>query len=122
MVNIRRTGDSDLAAICDVHREAFSQCQGQEIVDLVCGLMEDETAMPLLSLAGEIDGRVVGHVLFTAVRVQGSEQPVVAQILAPLAVLQEHHSAGVGGALVHDGLKPLTQSQLSTKMLGWFKN
>jgi len=110
MVNIRRTRDSDLAAICDVHREAFGQGQGQEIVDLVCGLLSDETAVPLLSLAAEIDGQVVGHVLFTAVRVQGSEQPVVAQILAPLAVLPEHQSAGVGGALVHEGLKQLAAS------------
>ena len=110
MVNIRRTRDSDLAAICDVHREAFGQGQGQEIVDLVCGLLGDETAMPLLSLAAEIEERVVGHVLFTAVRVQGWEQRVVAQILAPLAVLPEHQSAGVGGGLVHEGLKQLAAS------------
>jgi len=30
MVNIRRTKDADLAAICDVHRDAFRQGQGQE--------------------------------------------------------------------------------------------
>jgi len=47
MVNIRRTEDSDLAAICDVHREAFGQGQGQEIVDLVRGLLGDEKVFVL---------------------------------------------------------------------------
>ncbi|MBT8468358.1 MAG: N-acetyltransferase, partial [Deltaproteobacteria bacterium] len=110
MVNVRRTEESDLAAICDVHREAFGRDEGQENVDLVCGLLRDETSMPVLSLAAEIDGRCVGHILFTAVRVQGSEQPVVAQILAPLAVLPAHQRAGVGGALVREGLKQLAAS------------
>lgn len=110
MVNIRRANHSDLAAICEVHREAFGQAQGEEIVDLVRGLLRDETATPVLSLVAEIDGRVVGHVLFTAARVQGSEQSVVARIMAPLAVLPAHQSAGVGGALIHQGLEELAAS------------
>lgn len=106
-MRIRHTNQTDLAAVCDVHREAFGRAEGPEIAKLFRELSRDETAAPVLSLAAAIDGRIVGHVLFTAARVHGSEQAVVARIMAPLAVLPEHQGAGVGERLVRDGLKQL---------------
>ncbi len=110
MVNLRRTTDAELAAICDLHEEAFGPAEGPEIAELVRGLCQDATAVPVLSLAAEVEGRIVGHVLFTAVRVRTPEQPAVAQILAPLAVLPKHQRTGVGGALIRAGLRQLTAS------------
>lgn len=110
MTKIRPSIDSDLAAICDVHRRAFGQEEGQEIVDLVCGLLADETAQPILSLVAETEQGVVGHVLFTRVTVEGADVQVQAGILAPLAVLPENQNSGVGGALTREGLRQLSSS------------
>ncbi len=109
---IRYSKDQDVTAICDVHREAFGREQGQEIVGLVGGLLADVTAQPILSLVAEVEGRIVGHVLFTAVRIQGESQHVLAQILAPVAVLPSHQSRGVGGALIREGLKQLSAASV----------
>jgi len=107
MVRIRAATDADGGEILHVHESAFGEEQGPEIVELVTGLLCDKTAMPLLSLVAEIDGRVVGHILFTAARLQSSPRPVLAQILAPLAVSRDCQGQGIGRSLVKEGLKQL---------------
>lgn len=107
MVNVRFATTDDRAAVRTVHEAAFGLTEGPEIVALVEGLLGDATARPLHSLVAEVDGRVVGHVLFTAVTMQPGDQETAAQILAPLAVLPEVQGQGVGGALVRAGLRLL---------------
>jgi len=68
ILKIRRSIEPDSIAIHGVHMSAFGQKQGQEIVELVNDLLDDETAKPLLSLVAEVDEKLVGHILFTAVR------------------------------------------------------
>lgn len=109
-MNIRNTEVSERAALRSVHESAFGSAQGREIADLVSGLLDDETALPLLSLAAEVEGRIVGHVLFTAVRLQSDGRSVAARILAPLGVVAEHQGEGIGGALICEGLKRLASS------------
>jgi predicted N-acetyltransferase YhbS len=89
---------------------AFGQRQGQEIVELVNGMLEDETAKPLLSLVAEKDGKLVGHILFTTARLQPENQESSIRILAPLAVSSDVQGEGIGGALIKEGLKQLAES------------
>jgi len=91
---------------------AFGEEQGQAIVGLVCGLLGDETARPLLSLVAEMEGRIIGHILFSSARLQSKGQSVPAQILAPLAVAKDHQGEGVGGALINEGLRQLEASEI----------
>lgn len=67
--------------------------------DLAAMLRESEAYLPELSLVAEVDGTVVGHVLFTEAKV--GEQKVLA--LAPLSVLPEYQRKGIGTALVKEG-------------------
>ena len=69
-MKIRISIESDRTAIDGIHMSAFGQRQGQEIVELVNDLLEDETAKPLLSLVAEKDGKLIGHILFTTARLQ----------------------------------------------------
>lgn len=61
----------------------------------------------MLSLVAEHHGEVVGHVLFTAARVEPTGPGVTASILSPLAVDPRHQGMGVGSGLVQTGLATL---------------
>ncbi len=53
-----------------------------------------------LSLLAEIDGGAVGHILLTKAHIMGAGSSVVTLALAPLSVVPEHRSRGVGKRLV----------------------
>lgn len=106
-VAIREAADDDLDAVLVVERRAF----GQDVeAALVRDLMRDESAVPRLSLLAIEDGAPVGHVLFTAVTIDGAARPVRASILAPLAVVPEAQGRGCGSRLVEEGLARLVGS------------
>jgi len=109
-LKIRSSTEFDRTAIDGIHMSAFGRRQGQEIVELVNGLLDDETAKPLLSLVAEKDGKLVGHILFTVARLQPEDQETSIRILAPLAVSSEAQDEGIGGALIREGLKQLAES------------
>jgi len=108
-LKIRRSEESDRTAIGAIHASAFGREQGQEIGELVNALLDDSTAEPLLSLVAETDGRLVGHILFTAAKIQSSRE-ISARILAPLAISDDYQGTGVGSALIREGLKQSAKS------------
>jgi putative acetyltransferase len=82
----------------DVRRvldEAFGQPDESRLVD---ALRDDPGCV---SLVAEQDGRVVGHVFFTPVRVDG----FAASALGPMAVEPELQRRGIGSRLVRHGLE-----------------
>jgi predicted N-acetyltransferase YhbS len=109
-LKIRQSSETDRTAIECIHRSAFGEDEGEEIVELVNNLFDDETAKPLLSLVAESAGRLAGHILFTRVRIEPEDRQVSARILAPLAVAGDFQGEGIGAALIREGLKQLTES------------
>ena len=108
-LTVRAATERDLPDILRIHKAAF----GDEPVDaLVRDLLEDPSARPTLSLIADADGRPVGHILFTKLRLSGSGQDdaVSMAILAPLAVLPEAQNQGVGGQLIEAGLAQLREA------------
>lgn len=55
-----------------------------------------------LSLLAELDGRIVGHVAFSPVKVNGQEIGWYA--LGPISVLPELQKQGIGSQLIQEGL------------------
>ncbi len=104
VLEVRPTTDADLESIARIHGDAFGPEEGPVIVDLVRELLRDETALPRLSILAESEGRPTGHVLFTAVRLDGPGERPVARILSPVAVLPELQGQGVGARLIERGL------------------
>lgn len=102
---IRQTGIEDSDAIAAIHKSAFGQ---NDEALLTANLLRDPSAEPRLSLIAEIDGKPVGHILFTRVLVTGTKESVSASLLAPLAVMPEVQGRGIGDALVREGLRQLT--------------
>jgi len=109
-VKIRESALDDYDSIREVHKNAFGDSEGPVISQLACDILEDDTAKPLLSLVAEIDNNIVGHVIFSAVKLEDTSEDIPAYILAPLAVAQEHQCKGIGKSLVNKGLEDLKQS------------
>lgn len=103
-LTIRETAAADHASIVRIQRAAFGQPAEAE---LTLALLDDPTAVPQLSLLAVDGDAPIGHVLFTRVRIEGHD--VLAQILAPVAVLPEHQRRGVGGQLIREGLRILRE-------------
>jgi putative acetyltransferase len=105
-ITIRESGADDFASIMDVEKQAFGY---EKEAALVAELLQDASALPLLSLLA-FDGDVaIGHILFTRARFRGQESPPLMHILAPLAVRPEYQKKGVGGQLIKTGLDLLRQ-------------
>jgi putative acetyltransferase len=96
-VLVRPERETDAVAIRQVHEEAFGRSAEADLVD---ALRAGDTWLPELSLVAEVDGEVVGHVLFSRVEVSDG----TALALAPLAVRPAFQRRGLGGTLVRTGL------------------
>jgi putative acetyltransferase len=101
---------SDIEAILSVERAAFGEDGAEEVATLVSDLADDPSAHPSLSLLAWEGERPVGHILFTAARLEGAPEDVVVSILAPLAVVPEAQRKGVGGRLIAHGIQRLCES------------
>jgi len=107
---IRIAKESDRNEILNIHKRAFGKEKGPVISKLVDDLLDDETARPILSLVAVNDDKLIGHILYTEVRITQTESPVSAQILAPLAILPDVQKRGIGQKLINEGLKRLKAS------------
>ena len=97
-MKIRREKESDYENIYSLVKEAFasvSYSDGNE-QKLVSNLRQGDSYIPELSLVMEIDGKIVGHILFAKAFV--GEYPVLP--LAPLSVLPDYQRQGIGSMLV----------------------
>ena len=106
MADIRREQPDDDAAIRNVNDRAFGRTVEGAVIEQLRGAAEG-----LLSLVAVVDGAVVGHVLFSPVRLEaegGGERSGMG--LAPLAVLPEWQRQGIGSELVGAGLAVLRQT------------
>ena len=88
---VREERSEDRDAVRRVEEAAFGQPDEADIVDA----LRDDPAWAL-SLVAEVDGEIVGHLLFS----RGDR----AMTLGPLAVLPSHQRSGVGAALMREGL------------------
>lgn len=98
-VLIRDERPEDRSAVYEVNRQAFETPAEADLVDAL-----RPVADPFLSWVAVVDGRVVGHILFTPVRVVGEGKERTALGLAPMAVLPEFQNQGLGSRLVRAGL------------------
>jgi predicted N-acetyltransferase YhbS len=109
-LEIRKSTELDRNEIKIVHTKAFGEQKGPVIAKLADDLLDDKTAMPVLSLVAIEHEKIIGHIIFTKVKVSQTTESVSAQILAPLAILPSDQNKGIGGKLIKEGLSQLKQS------------
>lgn len=100
-MQIRAERLHDYAAIAAVEARAF---KGNTSVAMIVALHRHRAAFdPDLSLVAEIDGQIVGHVLFSPQTIRLLGEDVRAVNLSPLAVDPAYQRQGIGGALIRAG-------------------
>ena len=108
-IEIRETTKLDYENIIKINRDAFENYGEEEIVAIVTGLLEDESAKPIVSLIAFLDGKPVGHILFTKAKIENDKNNLSPYILAPMGVIKECQNLGIGGKLINEGVKILKE-------------
>ena len=101
-MKIRPETPQDISAIEKVTIAAFD---GKPYADgtehLIISRLREVGAMSL-SLVAEMDGKIVGHVAFSVVTINGTDQGWYG--LGPVSVLPELQKQGIGSRLIKEGL------------------
>lgn len=105
-MRIRQEEEKDYQKVSELIEEAF---KGVEYSDhqehfLVERLRKSEAFIPELSLVAENEkGDVVGHILFTKLKIENGSETFESLALAPVSVSLEFQNQGIGGQLIREG-------------------
>ncbi len=97
---IRAERKDDIDRIRMINSAAFETADEARMVDKIrdCGI-------PYISLVAEMEGNLVGHILFTPVIPEDKYTKAPIAGLAPMAVIPEYQNRGIGSKLVREGLE-----------------
>lgn len=98
---IRTETEQDVSIITGIHDLAF---EGESEGILVEKLRRKTEFVPELSIVAEVDGKVVGHILYYPIAIDSKEETYQSLALGPMGVLPDYQNAGVGIRLVKEGL------------------
>ena len=103
---IRTEKPEDINAIYALNQLAFGTEEEAGLVNAlrVAGNLS-------LSLVAVEQGRIVGHIAFSPMSLEGREDLKIVG-LAPMAVLPEFQKSGIGSQLIQDALKKLKKSPI----------
>jgi putative acetyltransferase len=102
-MHIRPESDSLRTAVRAVNEAAFETSVEADVIDVLRA-----KAVRLISLVADVDGQIVGHILFSPVSM--AEHPRLHVMgLGPMAVVPRYQRQGIGSALVREGLRQCEQ-------------
>lgn len=103
-MKIRKELPVDIEDIYAINKDAFETDAEANLVNAL-----RESGCTFISIVAEIDDQVVGHILFTPVKLSnevltGDKNTFKIIGLAPMAVLSQYQNQGIGSKLVEAGL------------------
>ena len=100
MPDIQPERTKDIPAVRELNQRAFGRSDEGRLVDLV--RQRDE---PVISLVAVESDHVVGHILFSPVSIESSQQTHRAVGLGPMAVRPDSQRQGISRQLIEKGLQ-----------------
>lgn len=104
-ITIRKEIPKDHNCVIELTAKAFETMPFSEGDEdkLVARLRNAPGFIPELSLVAELDGLIVGHILFTPLVIDNGQQQFESLVLGPVSVLPEFQKQGIGGKLIRAG-------------------
>jgi predicted N-acetyltransferase YhbS len=105
IITIRKETPEDYNWVIELTEKAFETLEISDHNEgkLVDKLRKAPTFISELSLVAELNGQVVGHILYTPVVIDNGRQQFQSLVLAPVSVLPEFQKMGIGGQLIRAG-------------------
>ena len=101
-ITIRKETPNDYSDVYAINKKAFEEEEEAKLVEM---LRQSSAFVPELSLVATIDNNVVGHILFTKIKIVDKDKNEYESLaLAPMAVKPELQKSGIGGKLIKKGL------------------
>ena len=106
-ITIRKEESKDFKAVFNLIEKAFKSEQMSDHKEqfLVERLRKSKAFIPELSIVAEIEGKIVGHILTTKLKIKNKENEFNSLALAPVSVLPEFQGKGIGGKLILESHK-----------------
>ena len=98
---IRKEEENDHKNIYEVNRLAFEQENESKLIEKI---RVGSNFIPDLSLVADINNRIIGHILFSKIKIIGNSI-FETLALAPVAVLPEFQKQGIGSNLINRGME-----------------
>lgn len=104
---IRQETNADFDGVYEVVKKAFQNAAHttHDEQNLVVRLRNSTAFIPELSLVAVVNDKIVGHILFTKIKIQGDKNEYTSLELAPISILPEMQRKGIGGKLILEGHK-----------------
>lgn len=99
---IRQETESDHKEVFSVVELAFKDAKFADQTEqfLVERLRKSEAFIPELSIVAEFEGKIVGHILLTNIKIKNESTVHNSLALAPVSVLPDYQGRGIGGKLI----------------------
>ncbi|WKK67082.1 GNAT family N-acetyltransferase [Lutimonas zeaxanthinifaciens] len=106
-MTIRQETSKDYKDVFYLIEKAFRSEQYSDHKEqfLVERLRKSDAFIPELSLVAEVEGKIVGHILLTKLKIKNAADSFDSLALAPVTVLPEFQGIGIGGKLIAESHK-----------------
>lgn len=98
---VRKEEEKDYSKVYNVNKLAFKQENESKLIEKI---RKGKNFVPELSIVAEVDNQIVGHILFSKIKIVG-DSVYESLALAPMAVIPEFQKQGIGSLLIRKGIE-----------------
>ena len=118
-IQIRPEHKNDITAISTLNDIAFGQ---ESEGNLIVKLRKNKNFIKELSLVACMGNEIIGHILFSKIRIKNDKEEFESLALAPMSVVPEFQGLGIGSQLINKGLQKASKLAYESVIVLGHKN